>query len=578
MTRQPRPNTRPTSCRRRIFAFAVSTALTAATPAIAQALPGEANRVAIGSFRGPQASKVQDAVENALLRKYYLVPGSLVNDAARKSGVALQTASDFSTVARRLNVQAFVTGTVYKRGSWRVQMVVRRGDTGQAVGVFDYSDKKLTGLTAAITRTSPRRVQAVLAWTAEPRAPRPTMQAIPVPATAPAQEPVAMAMVAAPAPAPMAVAPVAAAPVAPAAPVAMAPAPAAPMAQMAPVAPMAKVPAPALPTLEAPAAVEPAAAVAAAADADAQEPEEVVAESAPPPAKRGDGSAPYMELALGGKIFNRNMSYTDNVSNLPGYRLSRASAVTLDMAFHPFALGGPSVLSSLGVIGGVTYGIGVGTALEGVQGRARTDVHGYEAGLRYRLELGRMHLLPRAAYSIDAFVAKINELSPDVRYQSLRVGMGARLPLTQNLSARASVDYLGVMSAGPLNGAARFPRATVHGVDLAVGGSYALTPSLEAQLTVGMKRYGLNMRAVPGDAPLAGGAVDEYMSMIVGLAYRPTQSSSSKSTLAAATPAPATPAAAPVAAPVTPVQAPAPATTPAPTRAATRGRPALARR
>lgn len=207
---------------RRTLALVVSLAAGALTPAVAQALPNESNRVAIGSFRGPQASKIQDAVENALLRRYYLVPGSLVNDAARKSGVALQSAADFSTVAKRLNVQAFVTGTVIKGKTWRVQMVVRRGDTGQAVGMFDFADRKLPALASVIAKTAPRRVQAVLAVTAEPRA-------IAVPATMPAVEVPMPTSIIPPAPAPapvpapqpqqVAPAPVAVAPaVAPAAP------------------------------------------------------------------------------------------------------------------------------------------------------------------------------------------------------------------------------------------------------------------------------------------------------------------------------------------------------------------------
>src|SRR5438552_17787146 len=48
-------------------------------------------RVALGSFRGPHAARVRDAVEGALLRRYFLVPESMVTEAARQSGGVLRS-------------------------------------------------------------------------------------------------------------------------------------------------------------------------------------------------------------------------------------------------------------------------------------------------------------------------------------------------------------------------------------------------------------------------------------------------------------------------------------------------------
>jgi hypothetical protein len=422
------------NARRSLIAVGAALLLGALTPVTAQA--GSMNqRVAIGVFRGPQAARVQDAVEGALLRRYFLVPDSEVAAAARKSGVRLQRDQDFAEVARSLNVQAFVTATVKKQRNWTVQMVVRKGATGEAVGRYDFSERKIETLAAAIARSTPRRLQTVLS----PKA-----------AAAPRLE-----------------------------------AEAEPEGEI-------KTSAPSLP-VESP-----------------EYPDDAVA------------PRPFFEFAVGARMFSRTMSYVDNFSGLPGYRLARASAMTADMAFHPLALipGAGTLVSGFGLTGGVTYAVGVGT--QGTSaGPARTEVYGYEAGVRQRIPVKIVDLIPHVGYMQDVFVASGAELAPDVRYRVVRAGLGMRLAFSDRAAVRGSADYLHVLDAGPLTGD-RFPRATVQGVDLNLGAGYMFTDTLEAQVSVGLRRYGFDMKVQQGDTLIAGGAVDEYMSMTVGVAYRPS--------------------------------------------------------
>src|SRR5438046_810459 len=135
--------------RRTVSAFAGVLLAMALAPRTAEA-GSMGQRVAIPNFRGPQAARVQDAVEGALLRRYLLVPDSEVAEAARKSGILLRRDQDFAEVARSLNVQAFVIATVRKQRNWTVQMTVRKGDTGAEVGRFDLSERRLDTLAAAL--------------------------------------------------------------------------------------------------------------------------------------------------------------------------------------------------------------------------------------------------------------------------------------------------------------------------------------------------------------------------------------------------------------------------------------------
>jgi hypothetical protein len=395
------------------------------------------HRVAIGAFKGPQAARLQDAVESSLLRRYYLVPGSEVSEAARKSGVRLRSASEFAEVARRLNVEAFVTATVKKDRDWKVEMVVRKGETGEAVGRYDWSDRRIEALASALARATPRRLRAVLASNGG-----------------------------------------------------------------------------------APAASEP--------DAD----EVVVKAKAPSLPDRasdeGDGETaparPYLELGVAGKMFNRTMSYADNFSHLPGYSLGRATALAIDVALQPFALAAgtrDSWIAGLGLTGAFSYALDIGTELAGAR-RASSQVYGYEVGLRQRFALGSFDLIPHAGYLVDTFLSNGSDVAPDVRYQVARAGIAGRVALGTRFSLHASADFLHVLSAGPLTDASKFPRATAEGMDLGGGAGYALADSLEADVSVGLRRYGWDMKVVPGDTLIAGGAIDQYLSVTVGLVYRPT--------------------------------------------------------
>lgn len=455
--------------------------------AAAVAWPGAAvarelgQRVAIGAFRGPRAWALQDAVEGALMRRYALVPETLVIEAARQAGVRLRSNDDFAEVARALNVRAFVSATVTKERDWRVQMEVRKGDTGEIIAHYDWSDPRIDALTASLARSTPKRLRTLLASELHPPPPEPDEPMLVKASTA---EDAVLAR------------------------------PARLRALQA--------------TKVATARREPDAEV----RARPSEEDDDVDDDDKRADDDGEGdeavdttpARPYLELAVGGRLFSRSMSFADNINNVPGYQLDRAAAVTLDVALYPFALGDTTRATwaaGLGVTANVKYALGIGTQVSGADGRARTEVHGYQLGARYRAAIGIVDLIPHVDYAVETFLANVADLSPDVGYRAVAMGMLARLAITRELSLRFGSDYLYVMSAGPLTSPDRFPRATAHGVDLSVGGGYGISEALEVQLSLGMRRYGFDMHAQPGDAPLAGGAIDEYVFTTLGLAYRP---------------------------------------------------------
>lgn len=434
--------------------------LTATVLAPVEALAASeiSERVALGSFRGPHAARVRDAVEGALLRRYYLVPESMVTEAARQSGGGLRSDEDFAAVGKTLNVKAFVSATVSKQKGWQVEMMIRQGATGQPIGRFAWSDRRINDLAASLARSTPQRLRAVMSDGIVAR------------------------------------------------------------------------------QADAPAAV-----VSSAREADA--PEAVVSSSprkGPPPAKKEDddddsegdsdpvshaGTIPYFELGLGGRVFNRSLSYRDNVSGLPGYKLSGASGAAIEAALNLFAgfrQTAGTWQAGLGLTVNFNYGLAVGSTVNGGAGSSPTNVFGYELGLRDQIGVGSGFVIPHVGYVVDSFSANIaGANSPDVSYHSLRVGLGVRLTPTSHTSIRASVDYLDVLSAGALNGDDRFPRATVQGLDLSLGGAYQFAESFEVQLQGSLRRYGIDTKVTPADPLVVGGAIDQYLSMTMGVTYRP---------------------------------------------------------
>jgi len=90
----------------------------------------------------------------------------------------------------------------------------------------------------------------------------------------------------------------------------------------------------------------------------------------------------------------------------------------------------------------------------------------------------------------------------------VRGGADARLPFDK-AAFLASAGYMYILSSGQFG--EKFPRATIGGVDVKVGGSYALTPMLELRGTATYTRIFSTLNPVPGDYWVAGGALDQYV-------------------------------------------------------------------
>ena len=411
-------------------------ALTASAPLAspAQAKSVESvERVAIEGFRGPQAQRIQGAVETGLVGKYYVVPDFSVEEVARKKGVGLIMDDEFAEVGKALDVRAFVSADIQKRDGWHVRLLVRRGDTGATVGKILVADRRLDRLERQLSQRTSRRIEALLA-----RAPGPA----------------------------------------------------------------------------APSAVEPPA-------VDGEVRAEAETEAEPSESKPAGRPGELLEVSLDGRVFSRSFSYAQNLSGLPEYKLSGAFASALELAFHPGVLLGKA-LAPVGITAQLEYGLGIGSRVTNSEQRRGSDVHGYAVGMQYRIPMGVHQVSGQLAYSARAFTTgETGPRTPDVRYSLLSAGGAGRAQLSEGVSVLGRAAYLHALSGGPLTDPGRFTRATIRGVELEGVLAYAVVPVVELRAVGGLRRLGWGMHAQPGDAWVAGGAVDQAVWGGVGLAYRP---------------------------------------------------------
>jgi hypothetical protein len=451
-------------CRRGLFSFVILAAVVGSVSVAHADASAGSDRLAIEKFRGPFADRLQGALETKLEDRYNLISGSNLEQAARSRGVALGNKGGFAEVGRLLQVRAFVSADVQKlskQGSFVIQVRVHRGDTGDLVDRFIVADQNIGGLEAQMVRKVDRRIVASLALSepGDERAGSGRAQGpgMLVRANVPGSRRVAMRGRGRRL------------------------------------------------TDRAPAGSN----LGTAADLAASAQNEVLA-------------VPSVELALGSRVFNRTFTHTQNQSRVGDYALKGAVAATIDARVRPFNERLPGLVP-LGLFGGLEYGLGVNSRAAGSGERLATDVSSYTLGVAYRFGFVNeaFALEPEVAYTRSRFATGSEEAGFDASYATLAPRMAWRWDLAQRVALFGSAAYLHVLDSGTLTEAQRFPRATMYGGEGSAGIAVAVGASFSLVASGGIRRFGIATNVVPGDAAIAGGAVDQTLWAGLGVTYRP---------------------------------------------------------
>ena len=246
------------------------------------------------------------------------------------------------------------------------------------------------------------------------------------------------------------------------------------------------------------------------------------------PAESKTGSR-WLELALGGRGFSRSLTFHEPIT--PGrreYKLAFGPAAVLNLAFYPLALGVSGPAAGIGLVADVEQAVGTSSAVDPdgtfpAGATFPTSMHEFAAGLRYRVPVGDWQIAAtvmggeHAYWLTSSATADRNQLEiPNAVYHFVRGALDVRLAVTADFYL-ALAWATGTSSTKPVPSAASSP-ISVADLDADVGAGYAATRTIELRLQARVRRYFYDMHSIAGDAHIAGGAVDQYLSVAALLA------------------------------------------------------------
>jgi len=218
---------------------------------------------------------------------------------------------------------------------------------------------------------------------------------------------------------------------------------------------------------------------------------------------------------------SRDFRYVDRLTpTLRSYSLFAAPMARIDGEIYPLARSGLPVLDGLGVT--ADYAIAFALSSADASGASvGTSWSRLDVGARERIPLGRVAVLGlhggygQIVYSFDGSPDTTTQV-PSVEYHFVRAGLDARF-LLGALSLYVDGSYLGVLSTGPVG--AYFPRETVGGVEARAGVAQSLGAGFLLSAEASYTRFFYTLNPTPGDAYVAGGALDQMVTASLGLGY-----------------------------------------------------------
>jgi hypothetical protein len=235
----------------------------------------------------------------------------------------------------------------------------------------------------------------------------------------------------------------------------------------------------------------------------------------------GDRGAETFSIRAAIETGSRDFTYVDRLTpTLRSYSLFAAPLGVVDAELYPLARLGTPVLKDFGVTFDYAIAFGLSSADSGGTS-VSTAWSMFDVGAHERIHVGRSGLLGvhagygQMTYSFNGGLEATAEL-PGVQYRYVRGGADARVALGP-FSVYGSGSYLDVLSTGPMG--TYFARASVGGLEGRVGIARTLGSGFEVSLELAYTRFFYSLNPQPGDAYVAGGALDQMAFGSLGVAY-----------------------------------------------------------
>lgn len=244
-----------------------------------------------------------------------------------------------------------------------------------------------------------------------------------------------------------------------------------------------------------------------------------------------DGSRPSLfNAAAGFKLYSRSFRYTDSpaqqnsTTGLLNYTLDAAPMLFVNGDFFPFANSSSTILQNIGLTGELDYG--VATDVAGPQSRYNQTHIRYLLGLRGRVPLGRVAILPLVGYgghevSLSSATGTPAPF-PDVSYGLVELGSDITVR-TDPISIRGYGRVLLPTGFGGVQSETWYPNTSGIGVDWGASVGFTVAPWLDLLTGIDVRIYGLDFNPLPAGIPQnrrAGGATDQFVSLWFGFGFR----------------------------------------------------------
>jgi hypothetical protein len=248
----------------------------------------------------------------------------------------------------------------------------------------------------------------------------------------------------------------------------------------------------------------------------------------PPPAppggrERGQVNTAIVVANVAFEIGGRRFEYTDALSpNTSSYGVFGVPVPSVGLEVYPAAGTKIPIVRDLGLTMRFAYAFGISSETEDgtpvstgwtrIGGGLRARFHpGGPSGPMIGVSGGIDYL----QFKFDGKGAIAGSL-PAVTYASLRAGIDGRIPFWK-MALLLDVGYDGALSAGEVYD--RFRDSSIGGVDFGAGLALVLGAGFELRMRGHYTRYFYKFHPVLGDAYVAGGALDEFLGVGLGVAY-----------------------------------------------------------
>jgi hypothetical protein len=244
---------------------------------------------------------------------------------------------------------------------------------------------------------------------------------------------------------------------------------------------------------------------------------------AAPGREKNQMSTALFAASLTFEIGGRRFAYSDPITpNTRDYDVFGAPMPAVAAEVYPAAGTTIPFIKDLGLTGSFARAFGISSATKSGTKLGTTWMRA-GGGLRARFRpgsttgpvIGVNGGINFTSFTFDGS-ATLATSTPDVTYVALRGGIDARIPFWR-MALLLDAGYDGALSAGAVHD--RFTGATVGGLDGGAGFAFLIASGFEARLTGHYTRYFYSFDPVPGNAYVAGGALDELLGIGIGVAY-----------------------------------------------------------